>query len=190
MKPSMGFLLAATMLAAAPGLQAADDAPDGGGPYAIVAAGGSRYGFDCWATPFNCAGGHGSARKAVLGWRQGQWGAEWLVMDYGRASTEQSIATRPGETIRLRATGLSWVGHGRMGEQWRVAGRLGVARVQHDRTGELPMRTWSPTVGLGFTWLAMPWLGLEFAWDLTAGEGSDSGTSAANALTLGLRLGF
>lgn len=180
--------LAAALLLVAPVAQAAE--PVGGGLYAVAAAGSTRYGIDCWASPFSCEGGHASTTKLVLGWRSGEWGGELMAADFGRASTEASVASRPGETIRLRAAGLSLAGHGRMGDQWLVVGRVGVLRVRHERTGEPAMQSWAPAVGLGLVWRATPMLGVELAWDLTSGEGSDSGTGVANAFTVGLRVDF
>lgn len=194
MKPALPrlpvALLAALLATAAPALPAAEAAPAGTGLYATAAVGSTRYGIDCWATPFSCDGAHGSASKLLLGWRRGEWGGELMVADFGRASTAASIASRPGETMRLQAAGLSLTATGRMAERWLVVARAGVLRVRHERTGEAAMHTWSPTVGLGAVWQLMPALGLELAWDLTSGEGSDSGTGVANAFTLGLRLGF
>lgn len=183
-------LLAALLLVTASALQAADAPPAGSGLYVVAAAGSTRCGFDCWATPFSCQGGHATAAKGVLGWRGEQWGLELVAADYGRASTDSSIASRPGETLRLQATGLAFTGTGRVADRWLVVARVGVMRVRHERTGEPTMRTWSPNVGLGGVWQAMPMLGVEFAWDLTSGEGSDSGTGMANAFTVGVRLSF
>jgi hypothetical protein len=190
MKTRFSSLVAALLVATTPALQAADTAPAGQGLYLIGAVGSTRYGFDCWATPFSCNGGRATAGKGVLGWRGGPWGGELVLADYGRASTASSIASRPGETIRLQAVGLALTATGRVADPWQAVARLGAMRVRHERTGELPMRTWSPSVGLGLVWQAMPVLGLELAWDMTSGEGSDSGTGVANAFTVGARLSF
>lgn len=190
MKTRFRGLVAALLVSAAPVLQAADATLAGNGLYAIAAAGSTRYGFDCWVTPFSCDGGHATASKLVLGWRRGEWGGELVAADFGRASTASSIASRPGETIRLQAAGVSLTGTGRMADQWLVLARLGVLRVRHERTGEVPMHTWAPSLGLALVWQPMPVLGLELAWDLTSGEGSDSGTGVANAFTLGVRASF
>lgn len=190
MKTRFSSVLVALLVATTPAVQAAEATSSGQSLYLIGAVGGTRYGFDCWGTPFNCNGGHATGKKAVLGWRTGPWGAELVVADYGRASTASSIASRPGETIRLQGTGLSLTATGQVANQWQAVARLGAMRVRHERSGELPMRTWSPSIGLGLLWQAMPALGLELAWDMTSGEGSDSGTGVANAYTLGLRLSF
>jgi hypothetical protein len=165
-------------------------AEPGEGLYALGAIGSTQYGFDCWAQPLSCEGGTGSARKIVLGWTRGGWGGELMGVDFGRASTQASIASLPGETIRLRALGLSWVGVVQLSGPFRLSGRLGIARTRHERTRETAMSVWSPSVGLGILWQFQPGLGVEFAWDLCTGEGSDSGTGIASAYTLGLRIGF
>ena len=68
--------------------------------------------------------------------------------------------------------------------------RAGLADVRQTRSGDNGRNRFTGLFGLGLVVKLAPAVGLELAWDVTGGEGRDSGTTTGAAVSLGLRVGF
>ena len=181
-------LTALCLAGLAAGVQAQGSAPGHEALYAVGALGVTEYGFDCYI--FSCRGGRASAGRVALGYRFGGWSVEAGAVSSGRASTSSSVASRPGETLRLQSAGISLAAYGRWSPSVESVARIGFASVRHQRTGEQDNTLSSATLGLGVLVDIQPRMAVELAWDYASAEGKDSGTASANAFTVGLRVHF
>lgn len=120
------------------------------------------------------------------GYPFGVFALEGWVADWGRG------ATPFGNHLRLQSVGAS--GAWRMQFNASLDGvlRAGLSQVRQTRSDDGQASRLAGTFGLGLglalTLALAP--ALELAWDLTSSEGNHSGTVAAQAVTLGLRLRF
>jgi hypothetical protein len=184
----MTLALVATAAAAQPG----DWYSERPGPYLLVAAGGSQYEFDCASYYYSygdCAYGRASAGKVGLGYRFGRVGVEGTWTDFGRARLDNGRL--PRDSLQMQALGVNVVFSVPFGPGSEGLLRAGVADVRHSRSDDIgAQHLFSASVGLAFLLHLGPQVGLEIAWDATSGDGRNTGTSVAGAVTAGLRLSF
>ncbi len=174
---------ALALAAAAAALPAVAD--DGvAGPYAYVMGGRVEYDHDCWFV-VACENARANTLKAGAGYRWGVFALEASFTDFGRAKLE-----RPGDTLRLRAAGVSAVWHLTFGKNVEGILRAGAADVRQSRTGDAAKGSFSATFGLGLAVAVTPGLAVQLGWDVTGGEGRNSGSTVASAFTAGLRARF
>lgn len=179
---SMPAAALALALAGAPPDAAAQSAHEGG--YLVAAVGRTQYEHDCWFWS-NCETARATFGKFGAGWRFGVVGVEGWWMDFGSASVPPSP-----DKLRLRATAINAVWYASFGPQVEGLLRAGVADVRHLRSRDAAKSNFAGTFGLGLVVNVAPAVALELGWDLTSGEGRNSGTTVANALSLGLRVRF
>jgi len=154
------------------------------GPYLVAAVGRTQYDHDCWFFA-DCQTARATFGKVGGGYRFGVFGVEGWAQDYGRSD----VRPEP-DKLRLRALAANAVWYASFGPQVEGLLRAGVADVRQERSRDRTKSTFSGLFGLGLVIHLAPAVGLEFAWDITSGEGTDSGSTTANALSVGLRLKF
>lgn len=174
--------LAAAAAAIAPLPAAAADPV--AGPYVYAMGGRVEYDHDCWFV-VACENARANTVKVGAGYRWGVFGLEASFTDFGRAKLE-----RPGDTLRLRAAGVSAVWHLAFGSTVEGMLRAGAADVRQTRTGDTNQGSFSATFGLGLAIAVTPALAVQLGWDITGGEGRNSGSTVASAFTAGLRARF
>lgn len=152
--------------------------------YLVGAAGRTQYDYDCWYW-YDCASARGTAGKIGAGWRFGVFGLEGWYMDFGRADLRPE-----GDRLRLRAAVFNGVWYLPMAPNLEGLLRAGIADVRHERSRDADQSTFSGTFGLGLVLTVAPAVAVEFAWDITGGEGTYSGSTTASALSVGLRVRF
>jgi hypothetical protein len=154
------------------------------GPYLIAAVGRTDYTYDCWFF-VSCNTARSTAGKFGGGYRYGVFGIEGWWMDFGRAATNW-----PGDTLHVSAAGVSAVWTARFGASLEGSLRAGVADVHHERSNDKGTRAFEPTFGAALGVVLNPQLSIEGALDITRGDGDQTGTTLAKAVTIGLRLRF
>ena len=155
------------------------------GPYAVAAVGRTQYDHDCWFWSIDCQNVRATFGKVGGGYRFGVFGVEGWWQDYGRSD----VRPEP-DKLRLSALAANAVWYASFGPQVEGLLRAGVADVRQERSRDKTKSTFSGLFGLGLVIHLAPAVGLEFAWDITGGEGTDSGSTTANALSVGLRVKF
>jgi hypothetical protein len=163
------------------------------GPYALFAAGGSQYEYDCRSSYYyydDCAYGRGTAGKIGFGWRLMRYfGVEGTYTEFGRSNIDNGRV--PRDTLRMQALGVNAVFSLAFGPATEGLLRVGLADVRQSRSDDIGAeRIFTPTVGLAFLLHLTPTLGLEMGYDATSGEGRNTGTTVVGAFTVGLRLAF
>lgn len=165
------------------------------GTYLLLAAGGSQYEFDCSAyfsyyTYDNCSYGRAGVAKIGLGYRFGRnFGVEGTFIDFGRARIDNGRV--PRDTLRMQALGVNAVFSLAFGPATEGQLRAGLADVRHARSDDIgAQHVFTPIVGLAMLLHFGPHAALEVGWDATSGEGLNTGTTVAGALTAGLRWSF
>ncbi len=156
----------------------------GTGPYLVGAVGVNQYDYDCWWWS-DCRNNHSTMVKVGGGMRFGIWGLEAWAMDFGRAD----IDPRP-DTLRLQSVGVNGVWYWNFAPSMSGLLRAGVANVRQTRSFDDRHSVLSGTFGLGFVVDVAPQVGIEAAWDVTGGEGNNTGSSTASALSIGVRIKF
>lgn len=152
--------------------------------YLVGAAGRNQYDYDCWYW-YDCASAQSTAWKVGAGWRFGIFGLEAWYMDFGSAD----IYPAPDE-LRMRAAAFNGVWYLPLAPTLEGLVRFGLANVRHERSRDADQTTFAATFGLGLVLTVAPAVAVEFAWDLTGGEGTYSGSTSASALSVGLRVRF
>lgn len=184
----MGMLTGALLAVSAPLAAQTTAAPGTGAGWHLVAAGGTtQYDYDCWFWSA-CDTGRANAGKLVLGYRFGHFGG-FGVEAWG-ARFGRLRVNRGADTIELTAYGVNAVWSAGFGPAVQGLLRAGAADVKQVRSGDGSKRLFAPTFGLGLVVHLAPPLALELAWDVTQGEGVQTGTTTASAVTVGLRLSF
>jgi opacity protein-like surface antigen len=154
------------------------------GFYLVAAVGRNQYDYDCWFWN-DCDQARSTSGKVGFGYRFGVFGVEGWGMDFGRATNN---ATQ--ESLRLRALAVNGVWYVAFGPRAEGLLRAGVADVTQTRTQDVRNSTFSGTFGLGLVLHVAPALSIELGWDVTGGEGRNSGSTTASALSVGLRARF
>jgi hypothetical protein len=152
--------------------------------YLVGAAGRTQYDYDCWYW-YDCANANATFGKVGAGWRFGIFGLEAWYMDFGSANVYPS----PDE-LRMRAVAFNGVWYLPLAPQLEGLLRAGIAEVSHQRSRDVDNHTFSGTFGLGLVLTVAPAVAVEFAWDVTGGQGTYSGSATASALSVGLRVRF
>jgi hypothetical protein len=152
--------------------------------YLVGAAGRNQYDYDCWFWA-DCARAGSTVAKLGIGVRLGPLAIEGWYTDFGRASLD-----RPGEQLRLRTFGLGGAWYVPLSPQLEGLLRAGIANYRHERTGDYATQSYTGTLGMGLLVTLAQGIALELAWDLASAEGAYTGTTLANALTVGLRARF
>ncbi len=176
---------AALLLAAAPLVtQAQFSAANEPAGYVLGAAVGNRYEYDCWFWS-ECESASSTGGKFAAGVRFGVFGLEAVVIDFGRTRLRPS-----GDELQLRSAGVNAVWYANFAPG--VAGllRAGVADVRQKRSFDGSRSTTSATFGLAMLLDLAPQVALEVGWDVTAGEGNNTSSTTASALSAGLRIAF
>lgn len=179
-RAAAALLLAAAPLAAQAQFSAANE-PAG---YVLGAALGNRYEYDCWFWS-DCDTASSTGGKFAAGVRFGVFGLEAVVIDFGRTRLRPS-----GDELQLRSAGLNAVWYANFAPG--VAGllRTGIANVRQTRSFDGSRSTSSATFGLAMMVDLAPQVALEVGWDVTAGEGNNTGSTTASAVSAGLRIAF
>jgi hypothetical protein len=179
-------LLVVVGLALAGGSAQAQVAPAGHAPgaYLVLAGGANQYDYDCWFWS-DCETVRSDVGKIGGGYRFGIFGVEAWHIDFGRARINRGI-----DRLHMRATGIGVVWYASFGPQIEGLLRTGAADVWHWRSDDTSRRTFNGTFGLGLVFHMAPAVALEVAWDVTGGEGENTGSSVASAITAGIRVKF
>ncbi len=178
------FLLALVLAAASLGASAQTARDPRLGPYVIAAGGAAQYDYDCWYWS-DCETARGTFVKLGGGYRFGVWGLEGWYMDFG----DTGIRPAP-DRLQMRAGALNGVWYLPFGSQVEGLLRAGVADVRHTRSRDFAKSTFSGLFGLGLVIYVAPSAAIELGWDVTGGEGENSGSTVGSALSLGLRVRF
>jgi opacity protein-like surface antigen len=182
--------LATALLAAAAGAAAQRPAwtppPDTQytGVYLVAAGGRTQYDYDCWYWA-DCDTARSTFGKAGGGYRFGWMGVEAWYLDFGRAGIRASP-----DTLRLRSGVVNAVWYLQLGPYVEGVLRAGLADVRHERSRDDRKSVYAGYVGLGAVFNVAPNIAFELAWDVTSGEGTQSGTTTGAALNAGLRIKF
>lgn len=154
------------------------------GPYVMGAFGAGGYDSDCneWD---DCNGSQSNGGKFAAGWRFGVFGLELGYTNYGQARLRPT-----DERLQLRALDARAVWHLNFGPNMAGLLRTGVAHVQHRRTFDGTHSTLSASFGLGLLADLAPQVAVEVGWDVTAGEGRNSGSVTGGMVSAGLRIAF
>ena len=153
------------------------------GPYAIVAVGRTFYDFDCYFFA-DCETARATSGKLVGGYPFGIFAIEGVVVDWGRGKTPF------GNNLRLQSVGLNAVWHLPFGSNWTGLLRAGGAQVRQTRSDDGSKDNVEGTFGLGLSMALTPTVAAELAWDATTATGNNTGSTLAQAVSLGLRLRF
>jgi hypothetical protein len=176
---------AALLLAAAPCFAhaqfSAATQPSG---YVTGAFGGNQYDYDCWFWS-DCESASSNSGKLAGGVRFGVFGLEAAVIDFGRARLRPS-----GDELQLRSAGVNAVWYLNLGSGASGLLRAGLAHVQHTRSFDGTRSRTSATFGLAMLVDLAPQVALELGWDVTAGEGNNTSSTTASAVSAGLRIAF
>lgn len=153
------------------------------GPYAIVAVGRTVYDFDCYFFA-DCENARATSGKLVGGYQFGIFAIEGVVVDWGRGSTPF------GNNLHLQSVGMNAAWYLNFGSRLQGLLRAGAAQVRQTRSDDGRTSHLEGTFGLGLSMALTPTVAAELAWDATTAEGNNTGSTLAQALSLGLRLRF
>ena len=171
-------------LLAATALGAGAQTDPGAGPYLVLAAGLAQYDYDCWYWSA-CETARASMGKIGGGYRFGIWALEGWYIDLGKATIFPA-----SDRLHLSGGAITGAWYLPFGTQLEGLLRAGLADVRQTRSGDNGRNRFTGLFGLGLVVKLAPAVGLELAWDVTGGEGRDSGTTTGAAVSLGLRVGF
>lgn len=175
-------LLALALAASALGASAQTENKTG--PYFVAAAGRGQYDYNCWFWSA-CETARGNMVKLGGGYRFGMWALEGWYFDMGKATIFPA-----SDSLRLRGGAVTAAWYLAFAPQVDGLLRAGVADVRQSRTGDASNSTFSGVFGLGLVVKLAPAVGLELAWDVTGGEGRNSGSTTGSGINLGLRVSF
>jgi len=176
------LFLAALLAATALGAGAQTDTRVG--PYLVVAAGRAQYDYDCWYWS-SCDTARASMGKIGGGYRFGVWALEGWYFDLGKATIFPA-----SDRLRLAGGAVTGAWYLPLGTQLEGLLRAGLADVRQTRSGDSGESRFTGIFGLGLVVKLAPAVALELGWDVTGGEGRNSGTTTGAAVSLGLRVGF
>jgi hypothetical protein len=164
------------------------------GPYLLAAVGGTQYEYDCRSSYYyydDCAYERAGTGKIGLGFRFARnIGVEGVWTDYGRARIDNGRV--PRDSLRLQSLGVNAVFSIAFSPGSEGLLRAGLADVRHSRSDDTggAQHVFTGTVGLGLLLHLGPNIALEVAWDAASGDGRNTGTTVASAVTAGLRWSF
>lgn len=158
---------------------------DHAGPYAVLAGGANQYDYDCYYYS-DCSVVRTNAGKGVLGWRFGRYAVEGWYADFGRARLRGTSVN-----LRLQAVGVNAVWSLPFSPGTEGLLRAGLVDVRHQRSDDIgTQRLLTGSFGLAMVLHLSNQIAIEVGWDATSGEGINTGTTLASAITAGLRLTF
>lgn len=175
-------LIAAALLAGVGGAFAQQESKLG--PYMVAAVGRAQYDYDCWFWS-SCDKASANMGKIGGGYRFGVFALEGWYLDFGKATIVPAT-----DALHLRGAAVTGAWYLSMGSQLEGLLRAGAADTRQSRTGDAAKSTLSGYFGLGLVVKLAPATSLELGWDVTGGEGRNSGSAVGSGLTLGLRAHF
>jgi hypothetical protein len=163
-------------------------APSGPGLVLSAAVGRSDYSLDCFGAFICSAQPSGTFSKLGVGYEFGTFGIEAWYMNFGRSDAFASFGSNEAsDRVQIQAAVVDAAWRWRFGPL-ETALRVGLASVQHRRTGESNTQRFSPHFGLGLGLAVTPAVTLELGWDITSGKGSSGYGTLVNANSLALRV--
>ena len=164
------------------------------GPYVLAAVGGTQYEYDCRSSYYaydDCAYERAGAGKVGLGYRFVRYfGVEGVWTDFGRARIDNGRV--PVDSLRMQSLGVNAVFSTAFSPGSEGLLRVGLADVRHSRSDDTggTQHVFAATVGLAMLLHLGPNIALEVAWDAAQGDGRNTGSTVASAVTAGLRWSF